>query len=308
MICDGEHGPVAIAGVMGGENSEIEDSTTDVLIESAHFSPISIRKTGKQLGLSTDASYRFERGVDPEGTVYCPEPCSCAYGGNSRRGNHRWNHRRIPGQMPIEPICLSTINTNRHLGTHLTAEEIANHLRSIEFKVSEKDSDSMDVRAPHSEWTWRARKISWKKWPDCPVITISTQRFPVFSAKTNPPLRSLELKNEIRELMAGFGFNETIHYSFTGENQERLEFPLDDMRRKELPILNPLSETLSVMRTTLDRSLLEGARKIFSGRSGTCNFLSLEKPFTVTGPEHLPQETGVLAAVWTGCKNTTDLA
>jgi len=68
LICDGER-PVAVAGVMGGLNSEIEDKTTRVLIESACFNPTSIRKTSKKLGLSTDASHRFERGVDPEGTV-----------------------------------------------------------------------------------------------------------------------------------------------------------------------------------------------------------------------------------------------
>jgi phenylalanyl-tRNA synthetase beta chain len=68
MICDGEK-PVAIGGVMGGENSEIQQNTTRVLIESACFDPVSIRKTSKYLGLSTDASHRFERGVDPDGTV-----------------------------------------------------------------------------------------------------------------------------------------------------------------------------------------------------------------------------------------------
>jgi phenylalanyl-tRNA synthetase beta chain len=69
MICDGEK-PVAVGGVMGGLNSEIEDATTRVLIESACFDPISIRKTSKALGLNTDASHRFERGVDPDGTLF----------------------------------------------------------------------------------------------------------------------------------------------------------------------------------------------------------------------------------------------
>ena len=69
MICDGRK-PVGIAGVMGGLNSEIEEDTRRVLIESAYFDPISIRKTAKRLGLNTDASHRFERGVDPHGTLY----------------------------------------------------------------------------------------------------------------------------------------------------------------------------------------------------------------------------------------------
>lgn len=72
MICDSEK-PVAIAGIMGGENSEINNSTKNILIESAHFNPISIRKTSKKLGLSTEASYRFERWVDPSGTLFAAE-------------------------------------------------------------------------------------------------------------------------------------------------------------------------------------------------------------------------------------------
>ena len=68
MICDGQKA-VAVGGVMGGLNSEIEDSTTRVLLESAYFNPISIRRTSKRLGLSTDASHRFERGVDPAGQI-----------------------------------------------------------------------------------------------------------------------------------------------------------------------------------------------------------------------------------------------
>ena len=72
MICDAEK-PVGIAGVMGGENSEISSSTKNILIESAHFNSSSIRRTSKLLGLSTEASYRFERTVDPNGTLYAAE-------------------------------------------------------------------------------------------------------------------------------------------------------------------------------------------------------------------------------------------
>ena len=68
MICDGQKA-IAVAGVMGGLNSEVTDSTTNILLESACFNAVSVRKTGRKLNLSTDASYRFERGVDPDGTI-----------------------------------------------------------------------------------------------------------------------------------------------------------------------------------------------------------------------------------------------
>ena len=85
MICDGAKA-VGVGGVMGGLNSEIEETTTRVLIEGAYFNPVSIRRTSKKLGLGTDASHRFERGVDPEGTVRAVnrEPAP-----GSRRGRGR---------------------------------------------------------------------------------------------------------------------------------------------------------------------------------------------------------------------------
>lgn len=301
LICDGQ-GPVAIAGVMGGENSEIGNATTDVLIESAHFDPVSIRKASKRLGLSTDASYRFERGVDPEGTVFAMDRAASLMvetaGGEIVGGMID----EYPGRKTIEPITLSIDRTNRHLGTRLTTEEISKHLRSIEFIVAPKDPDTlvvhrpsfrMDVTRPEDLMEEVARLSGYNR--------INTT-FPVMSAKPEPPLRTFGLKDDIRDLMAGFGFNETIHYSFTGKNKERLEFPDDDIRCNELPVLNPLSETQSVMRTSLMASLLDACQKNIFRQERDLKFFELGKAFYSHGPETLPDETALLSAVWTGAR------
>ena len=120
MICDGRK-PVAVGGVMGGLNSEIEANTTRVLIESAYFNPASIRKTAKLLGLKTEASHRFERGVDPHGTRYALDRAAqlmTELGGG----------RLIDGCIDVThdlpapaTLTLSVASTNRVLGTDLDA-------------------------------------------------------------------------------------------------------------------------------------------------------------------------------------------
>jgi phenylalanyl-tRNA synthetase beta chain len=121
MICDGQKS-VAIGGVMGGLNSEIENFTTRVLIESAYFNPISIRKTSKNLGLSSDASYRFERGVDPQGTIKALNRAARLMleiaGGNLVSGLIDAH----PKPVPDRTIQLSKQSTNRLLGTEFTAD------------------------------------------------------------------------------------------------------------------------------------------------------------------------------------------
>ena len=147
MICDGKK-PVAIAGVMGGLNSEIESDTQNVLLESAYFNPVSIRKTSKKLGLNTDASHRFERGVDPQGTLVALDRAAqliADLGGG----------RIISGVIDecddlIQPqtIVLSTKETNRLLGTDFSRMEIRDFLVSVGFKIGEETTDTLLVTAP----------------------------------------------------------------------------------------------------------------------------------------------------------------
>ena len=147
MICDGEK-PVAVGGVMGGLNSEIEDATTRVLIESACFDPISIRKTSKALGLSTDASHRFERGVDPDGTLFALDRAATLMTalGNGRLigGVVDADHRNTAPLL----LHLSVAATNRLLGTDLDREHMANLLASVAFDALPVGEDGLEVRVP----------------------------------------------------------------------------------------------------------------------------------------------------------------
>ncbi|HUT43461.1 MAG TPA: phenylalanine--tRNA ligase subunit beta, partial [Desulfobacterales bacterium] len=147
MICDGEK-PVAVGGVMGGLNSEIEETTTKVLIESAYFDPVSIRKTSKKLGLNSEASHRFERGVDPEGIVPALNRAArlmAEIGGGKLIDGMIDEY---PKKIPVKTITLKIKETNRLLGTNLSRNEIKKLMESIEFSAKKIDADTLKVDPP----------------------------------------------------------------------------------------------------------------------------------------------------------------
>lgn len=146
-ICDGET-PVALAGIMGGENSEINPNTTDVLLETAYFEPTGIRKSAKRIGLQTDASYRFERGIDPNVTLIAAERCAQLIAEVA-------NGTLVNGTLDVHPVktsakevVLSTKYTNRILGTNLNQATIQDVLTRLQFSVSVVDEDSVHVIVP----------------------------------------------------------------------------------------------------------------------------------------------------------------
>jgi len=147
MICDGEK-PVAIAGVMGGENSEINLQTKDILIESAYFNPSSIRKTSKALQLSTDASYRFERGTNPNITDFAAERAAELIaevsGGKVEEG--------IIDNYPnkIEPIKLNVrySRVTKLLGYEIGKEKIKDILTALELKIIKEENDNLPILIP----------------------------------------------------------------------------------------------------------------------------------------------------------------
>ena len=303
MICDGEK-PVAVAGVMGGLNSEIEETTTRVLIESAYFDPISIRKTAKRLTLNTDASHRFERGVDPEGTLVALNRAAQLMadigGGNLARGiidEH-------PKPSSVSPISLSIARTNTYLGTALAQNEIIDYLTSVEFKVETVDTDTLsvlpptfrvDVTRPEDLMEEVARLWGYNN--------INTT-FPKISGVTTLPSQSVKTKEKIKDVMAGYGFSESISYSFMAKDAgDRLKLAENDDGRKTLDIINPISEELAVMRTTLIPGLLDATGKNLSHQVKNLKLFELGKIFISNGQDTQPTEKEMLAGLWTGVRH-----
>ena len=307
MICDGAKA-VGIGGVMGGLNSEIEAGTTRVLIEGAYFNPISIRKTSKKLGLATDASHRFERGVDPEGTVRAVNRAAKLMvdlgGGSLVEGIID----EYPKPQTEKSVDLSVRRTHRLLGIEPDAAQIKSLLESIEFKVEKTTSEDSDERLTVVAPTFRV-DISRPEDLMEEVARLSgydniPTTFPAMPAEGRTPTPYLELRNRIKKLMNGFGFTEAITYSFASElSGNHLRLKDKDARRSFIHILNPLTEDQTVMRTSLVPGLIEAASYNIARQVKNLKLFEIGKIFIKSDRQSLPLEPEILTALWTGARN-----
>ncbi|HEY6192083.1 MAG TPA: phenylalanine--tRNA ligase subunit beta [Bacteroidota bacterium] len=253
MICD-RSGAIALAGVMGGANSEISASTRNVFIESAYFNPRSIRRTSKALGLSTDASQRFERGMDPNGTVWAADRAASLIqsecGGEILKGRIDVYPRKVtPRRIPLR-----VEKVNDLLGITLTAKEISQLLKRLWiFPAQKKTSKLASAQLTFEAPTWRPdleREI------DLIEEVARVYGYDRIDAKSGAEVRYAETTHSddfegyLRQLLSGSGFNEMV----TNSMQERSVAGLTSEHVVE--IANPISKDMAALRTSLIPSLL----------------------------------------------------
>ena len=264
MICDAEK-PVAIAGVMGGENSEINLKTKNLLIESAYFNPSSIRRTARALGLSTDASYRFERGTDPNNTLYSAQRAaqliSEICNGEIASGNLDVYPKKI---SPLE-IVLRVKTIERILGYKIDIQKIVEILTSLGINPKEQNTDQLKVTVP----TFRpdiereidlieeiARIHGYDNIPTISKIAVTLHE----------RIDESEFADQIRNIANSLGFYEMI-------NNPLISKKLASFCENPIQILNPQNIDMEYLRN----SLLPGAlsvisRNINSGEKDLCLF------------------------------------
>jgi len=303
MICDGEK-PVGIGGVMGGLNSEVEASTRRVLLESACFNPVSIRRTAKRLNLNSEASHRFERGVDPQGTVMALHRAAeliAELGGGTLVDGHLDVHPH-PHQAPS--IRLDIARTNRLLGTSLAADEIAQLLESIEIITEVVSPEELDARPPAFRVDIHEPEDLLEEIARLWGYNRIASRKPHVAADNVGSNRPLDLKKRVRSLMNGFGFTETINFSFISERScDHLRLSAGDPRRALVKILNPLTEDQNVMRTSLIPGLLETVQRNIAQQIKNLKIFEVGKIFFSQGQDRQPDEHDILAALWTGARH-----
>lgn len=300
LICDAEK-PVAVAGVMGGLNSEVTDKTTNILLESACFNPISVRKTARKLNLGSEASYRFERGVDPGGCLVVLERaanllCEIAGGETTEGGADYYG-----GVRPLNSQTLRISRTASLLGIDLDYDKIADHLTSIGMRCKPKDDNTLWVNPP----TFRvdierevdlveevARLVGYNNIPtSLPTVHLS---YP-----DKDPKR--ELRARISSLLADTGFTEAINYSFiTEKHLDMMQLADEDPRRNLVQLLNPLSEEQSVMRSMLLPGLLENLKRNNNFQKSAVKLFEVGKVFTPQGENEQPVERDRLTCILSG--------
>ena len=304
MICDGK-GPVALAGIMGGLNSEVRQETGNILLESAYFEPMGIRRTSKQVGLTTEASLRFERGIDPNGSLRAAERAAllmAELGDGSLAREVVDNYPR-----PIEPrkILLRVPRVNKILGTDLGGHEIRAFLQHLQLQVEPEGLEAFRVMPP----TFRvdlereidlieevARLHGFHRIP----VTLPSGR--VCAEKRTKMQRAEE---QARILLLAAGFREVIHYSFISpKDLAALNLlPSRDRRARALRIHNPLSEDQSFMRTTLIPGLLNIARMNLHRQNINLKLFELGRVFFPREGQDLPEEVKTLSGLLSGLRD-----
>ncbi|MDK2972607.1 MAG: phenylalanyl-tRNA synthetase beta chain [Candidatus Sumerlaeota bacterium] len=255
LICDTEK-PVALAGIMGGGNSEISPTTTDILLEAAYFKPATIRRTAKRLALSTDASYRFERGTDPKRLINALHRAAQLIkelaGGEILKG-----HLDVITKLPEhEPITLRIDRLRRLSGLTLTGREITTILGSLGFEVQRADENELVVAIPsfrpdiagEADLIEEATRIHGydripASLPSIPCAPDTLQGLAAISARIVDELTSM-------------GINQAINFSFVSPAANELAGVATDDPRV-VRVLNPLSADQSVMRRSLIPSLIQ---------------------------------------------------
>jgi phenylalanyl-tRNA synthetase beta chain len=300
MICDGVK-PVAVAGVMGGLNSEIKEDTKVVLLESAYFNPAGNRRTAKQLGLETEAAYRFGRGID--------------YGGCLTAGNRAAQLiQELAGGKVVEgvvdaypapirpsPIRLSVKRIHHVLGIQIPVDKARAYLEDLELEVRGEDGDILIVTPPSFRGDLEreidlieevARMDGYEK------IPMTLPQGPPSSEERN---KAFVIERKALDLLAHHGYHEVITYSFTSPKScDLLGLPPNDVRRKHLRILNPLTEDFSVLRTSLIPGLLETACYNLSWKNSNLKLFELKRVFLPQEGEKLPKEIKYLAGLAIG--------
>lgn len=301
MICDGLK-PVALAGIMGGLNTEVSTKTRTVLLESAYFTPSGILRTSKKMGLRTESSQRFEKGVDPQGVTTALNRAAQLIaelaGGEVNPGAIDNHPNPI---VPPPTINLSTQRTNAILGTTFSRDEIKETLGRLSFTVHDRDEDQLTATPP----SYRVDVTESIDLIEEVAQVSGYENIPSTLPPTpNHPRKediSLLLEKKTKGHLAQQGYNEIITYSFISPTElANLNLPPQDHRMNVLNILNPLSEDQSAMRTTLIPGLLTTMRNNIHQKNLDLKLFEVGQVFLVRDGDKLPEERKMLAALVTG--------
>jgi phenylalanyl-tRNA synthetase beta chain len=256
MICDHQK-PLCIAGVFGGQDSGVSETTTSIFLESAYFDPISIRKSAKRHGLNTDASFRFERGIDPEITVQALKFAAnliVELAGGIVEGELFEIKQEL---QEAHKFMLTFEQINKTIGQEISKDDISNILNGLEIKIDHSNEEGMLIEIPRY-------RVDVTRPAD--VIEEILRVYGYNNVNTSKLLHSNipnfvsaddhQIAERLSNQLVSLGFNEMMNNSITNPDYGKISQNIKDV--KGVNIINPLGQELSQMRT----SLLPGALEV----------------------------------------------
>jgi phenylalanyl-tRNA synthetase beta chain len=297
VIADAEH-PVAVAGVMGGEESEISPGTTNVLIESAYFNPASVRSTARALELDTEASYRFARGVDYDGQVRAADRAAAMIreiaGGQVLRGVIDV----YPAPITRDPVPLRVSRVTHLTGLPMTVDRAAKILKGLEFRVEivERDGGLLNAIVPSfridvSREIDLVEEVARHTGYDLIDVTL-----PAWTG-SGSYLPGENGRREIRRALSAVGFNEAVSFSFVNGGRDNLFRERDG---RSIALANPIDVDENEMRSSLLTGLLEALQRNINQDRRDVKLFEMGRVFKQPHDKLQPDETEFLALVLSG--------
>jgi phenylalanyl-tRNA synthetase beta chain len=275
--------PIAIAGIMGGENTKIHDATTTILFESASFNPSNIRQSARALGMRTDASARYEKGPDPNLAATCVNRAMELVGLLGCGKVVSGMVDKYPMPRHPQTITFNPNNINKRLGTELTADEIRAYLKRVEIDTK-KSGDVYEATIPTRlgpHWAEVdlseevARFYGYNNIKSRYVQQVTPRR-PGSVAGESAQRTARRLGIAVKQATVGLGYYEAVTYPFESPKvADKLLLPADDPLRVFLPIMNPMVEDYSVMRTLTLGGLLSSLSLNYNKRNESARLFEL---------------------------------
>jgi phenylalanyl-tRNA synthetase beta chain len=298
LIYDGAE-PVALAGVMGGMNSEVKESTRSILLESANFAPASIRRTAKRLGLHSEAAHRFERGVDPEGTMTALNRAVYLLGQLVGGGAESGVADRYPGRVKPPTIVLREERIERLLGIKIDRKQAAKLLAALGMKTRDQARRRSLAVVPPATRPDISREAD--------VIEELARLHGYDRIPTTLPLvRNSGGKNDaclvwekkLRTRLAGEGLTEVVNLPFT-TGSLNISFPgVDKRAASAVSVLNPLAKESAEMRHSLIPGLAENLRVNLAFKARAFHAYHMGKVFYVSANREIIERTCIAGLLY----------
>ena len=270
LICDRDRA-VAVAGVMGGSNSEVHDQTTVTLLESAYFIPETVRRTARRLGVRSEASYRFERGVDPQGTILALDRTAALLAQISQGKVSRGVIDVCPQPLSPTTIALRGQRVSRFLGMPVEAKDVEHCMRTLGAKIKRSRKGTWNVTVP----SYRADLTQEVDLIEEVARLKGYETVPTLLPRTEAHEKTLDQEGNwvrrIRTCLAAQGLSELLSLSFTSAQLNRLF--AGSGSTSPIPLMNPLSAEGAEMRVSLLGNLMRALQhNLRQGESGVTVF------------------------------------
>ena len=277
MICDGDSNPLCIAGVFGGFKSGVTENTSSIFLESAYFNPVSVRKTAKRHALNTDASFRFERGIDINTTKYALKRAALLiekYAGGKLASDVSDFY---PEKIEDFQVFLSYENAYRLIGQEIPKDTIKNILASLEIKINSETEGGLGLTIPSYRTDVQREADIIEE-----ILRVYGYNNIEFSHKLNTSIsfdsnKETKVENIIADQLTALGFNETMSNSLTKPKYSSLSENINEEANVEM--LNPLSNDLKVLRQSLLFSGLESVAYNINRKNNSLKFYEFGKTY-----------------------------